>query len=152
MSAPDPKKPQKRYFYSGRWSKGHDHAFVTALTWKAKEGKTMEHPYHPNEEALQFASDSVSTLYRWEFRPQTYAWHLERLRKRDPEWENLKLIFSMPVFNGVEWSNVHPAVAEESNGVSDEEDSDDGVEFLGTKFTQEPPPVVDLVSSDSEGN
>ncbi|KAK4417478.1 hypothetical protein Salat_2573500 [Sesamum alatum] len=170
MSAPEPKKPQRRYFYSGRWSKGHDHAFVTALAWKAMEGKTMEHPFQPNKEALEFASACVSTLYRWEFRPKTYAWHLDLLRKRyitfkaivenptfewdaennivngtreawealirenpfgdayvrrgDPEWENLKLIFrdveGRPVFNGGEGPNVQLVVPEESYRVSDE--------------------------------
>ncbi|KAK4427780.1 hypothetical protein Salat_1547000 [Sesamum alatum] len=97
MATPPQFRPQKRWFYNGRWTKSHDVAFINALCWRAEKGFTQDNPRRPNKNALLFAGRAVTRMWGWQFKEETYAWHLERLRER---YYTFKSILHNPAF---EW-------------------------------------------------
>ncbi|KAK4425204.1 hypothetical protein Salat_1714300 [Sesamum alatum] len=103
MAPPQQRRPQKRNFYSGRWTKYHDTAFINALCWKADKGFTQHDPLRPNKMALEFTSNVVTRMWNWKFNEETYAWHLERLRTR---YLTFKAILENPAFVWDEERNV----------------------------------------------
>ncbi|KAK4428598.1 hypothetical protein Salat_1159600 [Sesamum alatum] len=82
MATPTQLRPQKHHFYSGRRTKSHDVSFINALCWKAEKGFKQDDPRRPNKMALLFAGRTVTRMWGWELKEDTYAWHLERLRTR----------------------------------------------------------------------
>ncbi|KAL0430924.1 UNVERIFIED_CONTAM: hypothetical protein Sradi_0718400 [Sesamum radiatum] len=80
MVNPRPRKPQKRHFYSGRWTAAHDRSFIGTLYQQALEGHPQNNRFTVDEAALEFASRVVTEGWHWPFKPETYRWRLERLR------------------------------------------------------------------------
>ncbi|KAK4419852.1 hypothetical protein Salat_2398100 [Sesamum alatum] len=77
-----PTKPQRKWSYSGRWTKPHYTAFINMLHVQDLKGRKQHDPNNVNEYALNFASKAVTRGWNWAFQPKTYLWHLERLRTR----------------------------------------------------------------------
>ncbi|KAK4439003.1 hypothetical protein Salat_0235000 [Sesamum alatum] len=77
-----PTKLQRKWFYSGHWTKPHDTAFVNMLNVQPQRGRKQHDPNNVNEYVLDFVLRALSRGWHWEFKPKTYLWRLERLRTR----------------------------------------------------------------------
>ncbi|KAK4419794.1 hypothetical protein Salat_2392300 [Sesamum alatum] len=53
MDTPPQFRPQKRWFYLGRWTKSHDITFIDALCWKADEGYRQDNPRKARQGGLE---------------------------------------------------------------------------------------------------
>ncbi|KAK4422698.1 hypothetical protein Salat_1852300 [Sesamum alatum] len=114
MATPPQFRPQKWWFYSGRWTKSHDVAFINALCWKAEKGFTQDNPRCPNKNALLFAGRAVTRMsilhnpdFEWDrennivhapfadwvalIRRNPFA--NAYLKHGEPKWDSQKLIF-----------------------------------------------------------
>ncbi|KAK4415277.1 hypothetical protein Salat_2635000 [Sesamum alatum] len=196
MATPPQFRPQKRWFYSGRWTKSHDVTFINALCWKAEKGFTQDNPRRPNKNALLFAGRALTRMWGWQFKEETYAWHLERLRERyytfrsilhnpafkcdrennivhapfddwvalirrnpfadaylkrgEPKWDSLKLIFERNQAGGRANENEIVAISSgESDDDSDDPDEDDE-DALAEEIQPDPDSVINLATSESD--
>ncbi|KAK4435134.1 hypothetical protein Salat_0676700 [Sesamum alatum] len=196
MATPSQFRPQKWWFYSGRWMKSHDVAFINALCWKAEKGFTQDNPRRPNKNALLFACLVVTRMWGWQFKEDTYAWNLERLRERyhtfrsilhnpafewdrennivhapfaawvalirqnpfadaylkrgEPKWDSLKLIFEWNQAGG--WANDNEIVTISSGELDDDsyDDDEDDEDTVAEEIQPDPESVIDLATSESD--
>ncbi|KAK4433324.1 hypothetical protein Salat_1094700 [Sesamum alatum] len=142
MDTPPQFRPQKRWFYSGRWTKSHDITFIDVLCWKADEGYRQDNPRKPDKAALRFAGRAVTRT--WD---GTFEWDKENnvvhapyeawvdmirrdpfadayLRRGEPSWNCLKKKFER---RRVVRPGREPEIISISSGESDDS-SDDGQE------------------------
>ncbi|KAK4426581.1 hypothetical protein Salat_1426700 [Sesamum alatum] len=135
-----PTKPQRKRFYSGRWTKPRGTTFINMLHVQAVKGRKQHDPNNVNEYALNFASKAVSHGWNWEFKPKTYLWHLERLR---PRYNMFRSVIEHPQITWDRATNVidgppevlermrqEPPVVEVYDVSSGEEDNIDGEEAV----------------------
>ncbi|KAK4424894.1 hypothetical protein Salat_1683000 [Sesamum alatum] len=88
--------PQSHYFYTTRWTKRVDMAFIQALYYKAMRGQ-KQLSRTPNMHSLNYARGIVNGCFNWSSKYIVFKRRLERLRLR---FTTFKSIIETP---GVQW-------------------------------------------------
>ncbi|KAL0401419.1 UNVERIFIED_CONTAM: hypothetical protein Slati_4171800 [Sesamum latifolium] len=81
---PSRKNPmgQSRYFYTTTWTKRVDHAFINMLYYQDLIGQKQSFPLRLNEEALQYAANTVNRYADREWPLDFFKSKLSLLRLR----------------------------------------------------------------------
>ncbi|KAL0441048.1 UNVERIFIED_CONTAM: hypothetical protein Sradi_0043700 [Sesamum radiatum] len=77
----EPPLPQARFFYTYRWSRACDKAFIRGLYRQARNGHRQV-GRTPNMHALSFASHFVNYVADWNYKYKVLKHRLNRLRLR----------------------------------------------------------------------
>ncbi|KAK4435366.1 hypothetical protein Salat_0700000 [Sesamum alatum] len=71
-------RPQSHYFYTARWSKRVDMAFIQALYYQALRGQ-KQLSRTPNMHSLNYERGIVNACFNWSFKCIVFKRRLERL-------------------------------------------------------------------------
>ncbi|KAK4421284.1 hypothetical protein Salat_2078900 [Sesamum alatum] len=75
-------KPQSKFFYTQKWTKEVDQAFINYLAWRAEHGYAQSNPDQTKLTALVFAQKAVNYDWDWDQGQQFYEGKLQLLRQR----------------------------------------------------------------------
>ncbi|KAK4434856.1 hypothetical protein Salat_0648500 [Sesamum alatum] len=75
-------KPQSKYFYSPRWTKRHNNAFINSLAWQGSCGRKQNNPENVDVYGIEFAMGVVNGFSPVTFNYDFFEAKLEFLRKR----------------------------------------------------------------------
>ncbi|KAK4413495.1 hypothetical protein Salat_2762100 [Sesamum alatum] len=82
MAAKKRVKPQSKFFYTRKWTKRVDQAFINCLAWQAERGYAQSNPDQTNLTALVFAQKAVNYDQDWDHDHEFYEGKLQLLRER----------------------------------------------------------------------
>ncbi|KAK4415020.1 hypothetical protein Salat_2609100 [Sesamum alatum] len=75
-------RSQAKFFYTSRWTKAHDMAFINSLAWVAENGCKQLDPGRPDAAGIRFAMDIVNSFSLVQYGMEFYSARLDFLRQR----------------------------------------------------------------------
>ncbi|KAK4412866.1 hypothetical protein Salat_2933800 [Sesamum alatum] len=89
-------RSQAKFFYTNRWTKAHDVAFINSLAWVAERGCEQSDANMPDAAGIRFATDIVNSFSPVQYGMEFYSARLDVLRQR---YETFCRILSDPGFD-----------------------------------------------------